>query len=131
MLGGSRCGLVLSAGLVLAAAGCQGDYPIAPTECDRWCDVTMDVGCPGPTPTSSDPAECVVQCERAGLSKPECSEPLAAALDCFRNLPPNERGCTAQIPCWTEQQPLLGCIHPTATNDSKLKTPPPRPSSEW
>ncbi len=73
MLGGWRNGLKMSALVVLglpgATSGCQGDYPIAPTACDEWCNASIEGDC-----FDYDPAACVASCERQGLtSNPDCA----------------------------------------------------------
>ena len=78
--------------LGLFPAGCQGDYPIAPTPCDRWCEARKDTQC-----GYYDPAGCVAACESSGISAPRCVEALEAATECFER---------AEIPC-DEEDPYF------------------------
>ena len=107
MLGGSRYGTKLGTLFVVAVAGCQGDYPIAPTDCDRWCNTAPEADC-----FDTDPADCVASCEEQGLtSNPNCTGAFAAALDCLQNLPPTERSCFgAASACATERTALWTCV---------------------
>jgi len=70
-------------GLTLPLGSCSGGYPLPPTRCDEWCDVTKGAECDD----YYDPANCVVQCEQVALSADSCKLPFDAALTCFRNSP--------------------------------------------
>ena len=60
---------------VLLSSACQGDYPLAPTNCDRWCEATKELQC-----GYYDPASCVAGCEEQRMDRPECSEEFNAVL---------------------------------------------------
>lgn len=70
-------------GFTLPLGSCSGGYPLPPTRCDEWCDVTRDGSCE----EYYRPASCVVQCEEAELDREECSVMFDAALTCLRNHP--------------------------------------------
>jgi hypothetical protein len=76
---------VIAVFLGLVPAGCQGDYPIAPTACDRWCEAHKELEC-----GYYSPAGCVATCESSGYSRPECAEVLAIATACYE---------AVEIPC--------------------------------
>jgi hypothetical protein len=106
MLGGSRCGPKVSALFVVALSGCQGDYPIAPTDCDRWCNTALEVDC-----YDVDPAGCVADCEQQGLtSNRKCTETFTVALDCLQSVPASQRSCSGPMPCATEHAALWTCV---------------------
>lgn len=69
--------------LALLTCACSGGYPLAPTPCDDFCNVTQgSLFC-----SDYDPALCVAQCEAQGLSRPVCYSELETLLDCFRSRP--------------------------------------------
>ena len=70
-------------GLTLPLGSCSGGYPLPPTRCDEWCDVTKGAICQ----EYYNPASCVAQCEQARLDREECSVTFDSALSCFRNHP--------------------------------------------
>jgi len=70
-------------GLAFPLPACSGGYPLPPTRCDEWCDVTRDGLCED----YYDPASCVVQCEEVELDREECSVMFDAALSCLRDSP--------------------------------------------
>jgi hypothetical protein len=75
--------IVAGLALALPLEGCSGGYPLPPTRCDEWCDVTRGAQCQD----WYNPASCVAQCEEAHLSVPECSDQFDATLACFRRSP--------------------------------------------
>lgn len=60
---------------------CSGGYPLPPTDCDVYCDVTKGTSCP----TYYDPAGCVASCEDNHY--PRCKPQLDAVVDCYRQNP--------------------------------------------
>lgn len=71
---------------LLALGSCQGGYPIAPTDCDRWCEATKELQC-----SYYDPAGCVASCEQEKLTAiPACRSLFDDALSCYEG---------ATIPC--------------------------------
>ena len=79
----SICALFSLGGLLLGA--CQGDYPLEPTNCDRWCEATKEKQC-----GYYSPAGCVVGCEETHITRAECSNQFNAALACYEQ---------SEIPC--------------------------------
>lgn len=88
-------------------AACQDGYPIAPTLCDRYCDLESKRGCQG-----YNPAECVVSCEAASLSRAcpdefdewvSCQKTHSSGLGCI-----DAAGTTPG--CEMEQQALGSCV---------------------
>ena len=102
----------------LCAIGCQDGYPIAPTRCDEWCNVSEDSACLG-----LDPAACVVACEQRGISLPACTSQFEAAMQCERAHSQSHLDCTnpASWPCYDAERVLMLCA-----DDSK-QTPLPQP----
>jgi len=96
-------------GLTLPIGSCSGGYPLPPTRCDEWCDVTKGGMCE----EYYDPASCVVQCEEADLDATECPIPFDAVLACFRNSPNAvEQRCVYDaVPddCQSELEWLMAC----------------------
>jgi len=109
-----RCALL---GAVLLSAGCQDEYPIAATRCDRLCDVTKDVQC-----GEYNPAGCVAGCEQQPLVDAACYPAFDARLTCLEThrsqIQRTEFGCggtETKIPeCAGEQMALEQCVqaHP-------------------
>ena len=103
----------LTVGFALFALACQGEYPIAPTVCDEWCDATRGFGC-----DYYDPAACVSQCERDGLSREgPCKVHFDAALACIRSTPGAATwqcsfAPSTMQPCQNELQNLYMCALP-------------------
>jgi coenzyme F420-reducing hydrogenase gamma subunit len=62
---------------------CSGGYPLPPTRCDEWCDVTKGAMCQD----WYSPASCVAQCEESKLSADECRSSFDLTLTCFRSSP--------------------------------------------
>jgi len=102
--------------LALSTGACSGDYPLEPTPCDDFCNLTQ-----GNVPycfNEYDPAQCVVQCETEGLSRPACSRELEALLECFRSKPTavsdqcnDDFGFNSDvIGCQLVSQSLYGCL---------------------
>jgi hypothetical protein len=97
-------------GLTLPLGSCSGGYPLPPTRCDEWCDVTKGATCE----EYYDPASCVVRCEQVGLDAEGCSAQLDVTLTCFRG----SRNAIAQrcaydeVPddCENEVQALTACV---------------------
>jgi hypothetical protein len=102
--------LVLAA---LAGSACQGDYPLPPSACDEWCATTENFACGW-----YDPADCVAQCEAESLTAiPECREPFASALQCFRSSFDITRHCRNALiggvpdtTCAAEYSALSDCV---------------------
>jgi len=99
------CGLALT----LPVQGCSGGYPLPPTRCDEWCDVTKGATCQ----EWYNPASCVAQCEESKLSADECRVPFDLTLSCFRRSPNAlaQRCAYDNVPddCETEAQAVWVC----------------------
>lgn len=101
----------LALGFTILAAACQGEYPIAPTACDEWCDATQGLTCGG----FYDPAGCVSECEEQNLTGVACRAPFEVVLACFRDTP--EAAATHcsdgfEVPlCQDELQALYACLN--------------------
>jgi hypothetical protein len=67
----------LALALALVIAACQDGYPIAPTRCDRWCELSRATEC-----GDSSPASCVANCEE-NPQDAACAETVDALLDCM------------------------------------------------
>ena len=79
-----RLGVWLWLAVAALAQGCAGDYPLPPTPCDDWCDVTKGVTtCSG----EYSPAGCVSQCEALGITAPACRAVFDLTLACYREHP--------------------------------------------
>jgi hypothetical protein len=111
-----RVGVRLSVTLGLlasaAAAACSGGYPLPPTRCDEWCDVTKGGSCDA----SYSPAGCVSGCEAGHITDEACAASFDAVLTCFREHPD---AVTAQcsyytngqtLPCASEKEQLSQCV---------------------
>jgi hypothetical protein len=102
---------MFAVGSLVLALGCQGEYPLAPTLCDEWCDATRGFSC-----DFYDPAACVAECEDRGYTRNEaCTQVLRAALGCVRETP---RAASWQCslsfpvgepPCQAQFQALYEC----------------------
>jgi hypothetical protein len=96
--------------LTLPLGSCSGGYPLPPTRCDEWCDVTRGAACE----QYYDPAGCVVQCEEIDVDTERCSPQLDIALSCFRSSPTAiERRCVYDgLPdeCDNEVTALMECV---------------------
>jgi hypothetical protein len=68
--------------VALAFSGCQGDYPLEPTPCDRYCHATHGLNC-----YSYEPADCVLECERNDIDNAACLPALEATSACFDSTP--------------------------------------------
>jgi hypothetical protein len=96
-------------GLTLPLGSCSGGYPLPPTRCDEWCDVTRGATCE----EYYDPAGCVAECEQADVDTEICSAQFDAILSCFRR----NRNAIVQrcvyddVPddCESEEQALMIC----------------------
>jgi hypothetical protein len=106
-----RTGVWLWLMVALALSGCQGDYPIEPTACDRYCHATKDLLC-----EYYEPSGCVQQCERDEKSNPLCSVPFEATIACFESTPgAAEEYCSFgsfggdDLPCRAEQEAFSTC----------------------
>lgn len=106
-------GVWLFLGLAMVVAtGCQGDYPIAATACDEWCEATKGMSC-----GYDDPASCVSLCESQNITHTaECQALFDAALSCYE-LNPSAASyhCTYNpspmpAPCDAEMQAMLACV---------------------
>ena len=97
-------------GLTLPVGSCSGGYPLPPTRCDEWCDVTKGATCE----EYYDPAGCVIRCEEVDLGTERCSAQLDATLSCFRSIRnATEQRCVYDaVPddCENEVQLLMGCV---------------------
>jgi hypothetical protein len=96
--------------LTLPLAACSGGYPLPPTRCDEWCDVTRGGMCE----EYYNPASCVGQCEEADVDTERCSAQLDIALSCFRSSQNaiEQRCVYDDVPddCANEVQVLMGCV---------------------
>jgi hypothetical protein len=77
-----RLGVWLWLPVALVFSGCQGDYPLEPTPCDRYCHATQGLSC-----FFYDPAQCVLDCESHGGAEEACSAELDATSTCFEQTP--------------------------------------------
>jgi hypothetical protein len=77
-----RSGAWLWLPVALAFSGCQGDYPLEPTACDRYCHATQGLSC-----WSYDPAQCVQDCESDNFGSEGCGAELDATSACFEGSP--------------------------------------------
>ena len=97
-------------GFTLPLGSCSGGYPLPPTRCDEWCDVTRGGMCE----EHYNPASCVVQCEQVKVDTDSCNAELDATLACFRASPNAvEQRCVydpAPNDCENEEQLLLDCV---------------------
>jgi hypothetical protein len=97
-------------GLTLPLGSCSGGYPLPPTRCDEWCDVTRGGMCE----EYYNPASCVAQCEQADVDTERCSAQLDVTLSCFRRSPNAiAQRCVydgAPDDCESEEQALTGCV---------------------
>ena len=97
-------------GLTLSLGSCSGGYPLPPTRCDEWCDVTRGGTCE----EYYNPANCVVECEQSKLDADSCNAELDATLACFRaNRNAVEQRCVydaAPDDCENEWQWLMACV---------------------
>lgn len=100
---------LMSLALALPMPACSGDYPLPPTRCDEYCDVTKGGFCQD----SYQPASCVAQCESGDLDGEICREPFDAVLSCFRASPRAlpQRCAYDNVPddCASEQEMLGLC----------------------
>ena len=91
--------------------GCQDGYPIAPTLCDRWCEVKKDQQC-----GYYHPAECVVACEQA-QGYAACEGAFAMWVTCLEALPRSALSCNQYgiynpndvTPCANEETAVTTC----------------------
>jgi hypothetical protein len=100
-----RSGAWLWLPVALAFSACQGDYPLEPTPCDRYCRVSKGLSC-----YFYDPAQCVLDCERDSDGD-GCAALLDATSTCFEQTPGAlEEYCNIRggIP-----DPTLGCRQET------------------
>lgn len=74
---------VLMIWYALGLGACSGGYPLPPTRCDDFCDVTKGIQCA----TYYDPASCVSQCEQADFDADTCGGEFDAVVTCFRKTP--------------------------------------------
>lgn len=93
----------------VAALGCQGEYSLPPTPCDEWCEANRLSGC-----GRVQPASCVVQCQKLGLSaRPECVSAIHAVLICLQEHPPVDLCDAGHDPaadqCAPELDTLFSC----------------------
>jgi len=104
-------GVRLVCSLWVLLAGCQGGYPIAPTACDEWCEVTKGLSC-----GYYDPSACVSECESQNITHDaECKTLFEAALACFQRYPRAEsQHCSYDpfskpVPCDPELRLMFEC----------------------
>lgn len=76
-----RSGAWLWLPVALAFSGCQGDYPLEPTACDRYCHATQGLSC-----WVYNPSQCVLDCEREGGTE-TCPSQVDAIATCFEQTP--------------------------------------------
>lgn len=92
----------------LALWACQGEYPLAPTVCDDWCNASEPVECEFYSPSS-----CVRQCEEAGYST-LCSDELSMLMTCMKEHPKPHMSCydfvgAIEMNCEGYYSALLNC----------------------
>ena len=105
-------GFLSALGAAAVFGGCQGDYPIAATRCDHWCDVRQNTEC-----GYYNPANCVVGCEAEFGGTPECTAHFDVLLACLDALPASKLGCSKsgeyQEPaCNSALTELYACVTP-------------------
>lgn len=94
--------------VALAMGGCAGDYPLAPTRCDRWCEATKVASCYG---QEYDPAGCVVACEKGIQLSHSCDDEMDEVIACYNAHPEslNERCTVVAVTCAPASQRLSEC----------------------
>ena len=112
-MGRHRCRAGVASTLVIwigvgLASGCQDGYPIAPTQCDEWCEASHGLAC-----VRYDPAGCVFTCRERGGDAPECAGEFAPVLACLRDVPKRPVACEGERyedrPCWAELSVFAAC----------------------
>jgi hypothetical protein len=103
--------LAMAFGCALTASACSGGYPLPPTRCDDWCDVTKGLSCA----QFYNPAGCVSNCEQANTDAEACRTEFEAVLSCFRKDPSAvEAQCRFYSepppPCQAEKDALALCV---------------------
>jgi hypothetical protein len=109
--------LVAGVGVVIAASGCSGGYPLAPTACDEWGHATKGEECPD----YYNPSSCVSNCESRSKDLEDCRKELDAEIACFQATPgAAEARCgfwsSTTVPCALESSNLAVCL--TTPSDS-------------
>lgn len=117
-----RTGAWLWLPVALAFSGCQSDYPLEPTACDRYCHATKDLLC-----DFYDPSGCVLRCERDDKDDPACGAQFEANIACFEATPAAaEQFCsfssdgTAGALCAEELSALSTCLSAVLGYDGSL-----------
>lgn len=79
---------------LLAIAGCEGEYSLAPTACDDYCFAKQRADC-----EEDWPDECVEQCEISGSPSraPECAAEFDAMLACYQSLDDGDFECVYEL----------------------------------
>jgi hypothetical protein len=101
------------AAVLLAFAGCESPYPIAPTPCDDWCVAIERAGCP-----NDNPFECVAACERE--LRPlytRCESAWTRLSACYRAEPAESFFCQLGVSrpgpiCEGDVAELVRCVAP-------------------
>lgn len=95
--------------VALPTPACSGGYPLPPTRCDEFCDVTKGEFCQD----YYNPASCVAECESSDLDREICRGAFDEVLSCFRSSPRalEQRCAYDNVPddCANEQQALGLC----------------------
>jgi hypothetical protein len=91
---------------VLATSACQGDYPLAPTRCDNWCQATQRAGC-----AKDWPDTCILDCENLRLVPPgeDCARTFDKLVACYAATPTDHFSCQEgrSVPSPEDCQPQL------------------------
>ena len=104
--------LALTFGWALPLGACSGGYPLPPTRCDEWCDVTKGGQCE----RYYQPAGCVSNCEQSNTDSEACRAEFDAELRCFRQNPSAvDNLCdyysnNVLRPCDLERNALSNCV---------------------
>lgn len=110
---------LVSLAVALPAPACSGDYPLPPTRCDEFCDVTKGGFCQ----EYYNPASCVANCESANTDAEGCRTAFDAVLSCFRTHPRAlaQRCAYDSVPddCESELTVLFACVSATSGLSSR------------
>lgn len=79
-----RAFVLVCAGALVSSA-CQGEYPLAPTVCDKWCLLTTAFEC-----GYESPSLCVRECEETFTTR--CASEFETALNCVELHPSGNAG---------------------------------------
>ena len=101
---------LISLAVTLPTLACSGGYPLPPTRCDEFCDVTKGGFCQD----YYNPASCVANCESSETDAEACRTLFDATLSCFRSSPralPQRCAYDDQTDdCSVELALLLNCV---------------------